>query len=485
VVDRTTVDVSPGGGQPGPDLADPKQNWYRLVDDPAGPASNGARVRAGAGPLRARVGIEVMPGWGLLGATAVSQLRTDQPDDTQVPSPVPLGAVTARVAGLDAIDFSTWIDVGAGNPLDPLEPPPPDEVVSVTDPPRWTAVTAAFASGARSNPGLAVVLHDTVGWSAIGPVTIDNPVPGQGRAPDNAGQRDRAAFGRNAFKLRLAAIPDQVTLRTFPGLVQLDASGPSGPGFVQTETAQWLRGAPLGEAGYSSLVINSVPRSLAINAGWKAPDMGGGVDTGDHKSFGALSHIASFRLDASRIVVSGDPLDLGRFRTIAWDTFKEGHTPWESGGRAKWALSDIWFASVEPSGDDAAEWLVHRPGEPQIDGDAAIEMAITGGRVMARIFKVALGDRQVDNRRAGIEASTWPTNLETEIQLYLVKGKFAVNMHDYTKAGPPWGQEDDTDGLVWWMVAYDKIPVLGTSAQFGSNSGTPSHRDSAWAPYWA
>src|SRR5581483_10732315 len=212
VVDRTTVDVDSGGPPPGPDLGDPKQNWYRLVDDPTVPPSNGARVRTGGGPLRARVGIEVMPGWGLLGVTAGPQLRTDQPDDTLVPSPVPLGAATARVAGLDTIDFSTWIDVVNGNPLAPLDPPPADEVVTVADAPRWTAVTAAFGSGARPNPGLAVILHDTVGWSAIGPRTINNPAAGQGRAPDTAGQRGRSELGRNAFKLRLEAIPDQVTL---------------------------------------------------------------------------------------------------------------------------------------------------------------------------------------------------------------------------------------------------------------------------------
>lgn len=250
------------------------------------------------------------------------------------------------------------------------------------------------------------------------------------------------------------------------------------------EPTQWLNMAPFGEAGYSNMVIEQVPPGLVMASGWEMPDMGGGVDGSDHKNFGALANIRSFKLESSRIVVTGGDLKLGSFRSVGWDSFQEGKTPWTD-GKARWAMSHIWFLRVEPDAGASGEFRIFKPGEPQIDGASAIEVNMSGGHVTARIFKVELGDRVVaEGRRSAIDAGSWPKKLTTEIQMDGVNGKFAVGMDAYSTGFPQWKQDDDSDDGSWWMVAYDKILGID-SAQFGSSIGTIDLRDAPWDPYWA
>jgi hypothetical protein len=502
VVDATQVQLAPGAAAPGPDFGDVATNWYRLVDDPAvTPAlaspGTGARIRTGSAPLRARLGVELRSGWGLLGVGPGPRLRTDQPDDTLIAPGDPahddvsteagLGAFTIRAAGLAAADFSAWFDPAAGDDLLGALHRPPANVLERPQESRWTVAVVKFAPATRANRGLGVAFHDTEGWDGLQPGAVPpDPTPGEGRAPMTPGQRDRATLGRNAFALRLAEVPDEVTLRVAPDVVALDASGALGPGFAHTETAQWLRGAPFGEAGYSRIAITQIPRRLTMASGWRMPDMGGGVDSDDHYSFGELSNIASYKLSASRIAVGVDDLVLGRFSTVAWDTFRDGNTPWVN-GRAKWSLTDIWFLTIHPMwsvGD--AELVVYKPGEPQTDGKSAFELSMHDGTVLARIFKVKLTEQPlVPGRRAAIDAATWTSpKLESEIQLGNVLDNFAVNMDAYTHFGPPWGQEDETNAGDWWMVAYDQ-PIDGFDLQFGSSFGNEAHRAPVWDPYWA
>lgn len=232
VLDPTTMLVAPdpGSGPPGAALGDASTNWYRLIDGPGaaadGTGSSGARLRTGGGPLRARLGLELRPGWGLLGTTATPQVRTDQPDDlvalpamTSEIDRAKLGAATARIAGLASFDQTSWVGVGEQSRLLASMAPVPAEVTNRPDLLRWSVLVVGFVPDARANRGFAVASHVTVGFPTLNAAV----------RPLTPGARGRGDLGRNGAKLRLAAIPDQLVLRSAPNITELMNSGPAGP----------------------------------------------------------------------------------------------------------------------------------------------------------------------------------------------------------------------------------------------------------------
>lgn len=500
VPDATHLDVTPDAGATVPDehAGRPARNWYRVVDDPR--RDTGVRVTPSR-PIRARVAAAAIGGWGLCGITSTPQLRVESEPDLVLPASPdePARGATAglsvRVAGLARVVQSAWRGTGELPRLHSLlgssstfALPPQDDVLAEVPELSWLCADVAFQD--RPLRSLLAVLHHPPARPAPADLTGRQRTLGaQVRAePDGVEQ------ARDALRLRLFDVPDGLHLRIGPGVMELANSDAIRGGRMHAEPSLWMRSpAPFAEAGYGSTFINRFPPTLVLASGVAAPDLGGGVTTSGSMTFGSQT-VRSFNTPATRILVAGGDLDLGRQRSVAWDGPRSGSKdPWARdtptdaglGSELFWSLSDVWFMRLTPTGSGPGELLLFTPGEPKGDGDpkSAIEAKATGVQVTARILKVKLGAREmVPARRAVLEAGDWPAELAAEIQLDGVEGAFAVGMDGLGITD--WMQTDQTTAGHWWMCAYDAI--LGfEAAQFGSSFGTIDLRDAPWDPYWA
>jgi hypothetical protein len=469
------------------------------VDDEA--EDKGVRLRPSM-PIRARVAAATIGRWGLCGVTGTPQLRVEaMPDLIATPTtPPPCEGVTepvrgataglsVRVSGLASVVQSSWSGEGERvRLLGPLSLPPQPDVLAEVPTAAWLCAAVKFKD--RAQKAMLAVIHQPTERPDICALTDSQRT---------LGNQPRGDRGRDVLALRLFDVPDDLHLRTGPNILELDNGGPVAGGRMHSEPSLWLRDAPFAEAGYGSTIINLFPPKLIMAKGVALPDMGGGVSTSGTKAFGSLT-AKSFNAKATRILVEGGELDLGRNRTVEWDGPRSGgRNPWDrdtatdssAGSDLFWSMSDIWFMKLVPTGTRAGQLLLFTPGEPQGDGepDSAFEAKMSSLAVTARIFKVKLGGREMSpGRRAALDAGDWPAKLAVEIQMKEVRGAFAVKMQDLSLI-PDQYQDDQSTAGHWWMCAYDAIlpdplPTV-ENAQFGSSTGTLDLRDAPWDPYWA
>ena len=515
VPDPTHLTVTPDGGAatPAEHAGEPARDWYWVVDDPR--RDGGVRINPSR-PIRARVAAATIGGWGLCGVTTTPQIRVESEPDLVLPATLddPARGAAAglgvRIAGLVRAAQSSWrgegemarllgttaaastlrlppqADVLAETPqAEPIPLPDPLPALPSRLPPPLSWLCADVVFRDRPVRSLLAVLHQPTDRPALGSLS---------GAQRTLGAQPREDFGRDTLRLRLFDVPDGVHVRIGPGAMELANSDVIRGGRMHAEPALWFRSpAPFAEAGYGSTVINQFPPNLIIAAGVAMPDLGGGVSTGATKTFGSET-VKSFNTPATRILVSGGDLDLGRNRTVAWDGPRSGsRNPWDrdtptdssAGSEVFWSLSDVWFMRLMPTGSGPGVLTIFTPGEPQAEGEpkSAFQARASDVTVTARILKVKLGSREmVPGRRAALEAGAWPTKLAAEIQMENVEGAFAVGMDGLGITD--WMQTDQTTAGHWWMAAYDAI--LGfQAAQFGSSFGTIDLRDAPWDPYWA